>query len=179
MMQGLHGWLRVVCVTACIAATVHAQPSVSRQETNSQTVLFVSSGVSMGSSQVRNPQRTGLSLGLGLERRLGPEWMKVRLDVGNQAPGRTSVWNTSLGLLLSAERLRLTPYLAASAGLYWGDPPRDDGFNGALGVGVRSLIGGRPLFVETRLHNFTAQTYQPGDPNRRFMWNMLSIGLGL
>ncbi|WP_396216680.1 hypothetical protein [Gemmatimonas sp.] len=156
------------------------QASAARQPSSKpSTVLFVSTGASWGNTQVQQAQRTGLSLGVGAERRVGPEWLTLRLDVGRQAPGAANVWNTSLGALVSAERVRLKPYLSASAGVYWGDPPRDDGFNGAVGVGVRSGVGGRQIFVESRLHNFTAQVYRAGDPHRRFMWNILSIGMRL
>jgi hypothetical protein len=143
------------------------------------TALYVTTGASWGNTQVQQAQRTGLSLGVGVERRTGPEWLTLRLDVGRQTPGAANVWNASLGALMSAERFRLKPYLSASAGLYWGDPPRDDGLNGALGVGVRSSLGGRDIFVESRLHHFNAQVYRPLDPTRRFMWNILSVGMRL
>jgi hypothetical protein len=143
------------------------------------TAFFVTTGASWGNTQVQQAQRTGLSLGIGAERRVGPEWLTLRADLGRQTPGAANVWNTSLGALFSAERLRLKPYLSASAGVYWGDPPRDNGLNGAVGLGVRSSVGGRPVFVESRLHNFTAQVYRPGDPNRRFMWSILNVGMRL
>lgn len=158
----------------------HGQASAAAQSSSTpSTALFVTTGASWGNTQVQQAQRTGLSLGIGAERRVGPEWLTLRLDLGRQTPGAANVWNTSLGALISAERFRLKPYLSASAGIYWGDPPRDDGFNGAVGAGVRSSVGGRQIFVESRLHNFTAQVYRPGDPNRRFMWNILNIGMRL
>jgi hypothetical protein len=160
--------------------SVRAQaPASAKSEPKPRTALFVTTGASWGNDQVQQPQRTGLSLGVGAERRVGPEWLTLRVDLGRQTPGVANVWNTSLGALFSAERLRLKPYLAVSTGVYWGDPPRDNGFNGAVGVGVRSELGGRPIFVESRLHNFTAQVYQFDDPDRRYMWNILSIGMRL
>jgi hypothetical protein len=160
--------------------SVRAQaPAATPSSSKRSTELFVTTGASWGNDQVQQPQRTGLSLGVGAERRVGPEWLTLRLDLGRQTPGVANVWNTSLGALFSAERFRLKPYLAVSAGVYWGDPPRDDGFNGAVGVGVRSELGGRPIFVESRMHNFTAQVYRFGDPDRRYMWNILSVGMRL
>lgn len=159
-------------------ASAHGQ-AAAPSPSKGGTAFFVTTGASWGNTQVQQAQRTGLSFGLGAERRVGPEWLTLRLDLGRQTPGAANVWNTSFGALISAERFRLKPYLSASAGVYWGDPPRDDGFNGAVGLGVRSSIGGRQIFVESRLHNFTAQTYQPRDPNRRFMWNILNVGMRL
>jgi len=163
-------------VSPFVAARGQAS-AAAQSSSKPSTALFVTTGASWGNVQIQQAQRTGLSLGVGVERRLGPEWLTLRLDLGRQTPGVANVWNTSLGALVSAERFRLKPYLSASTGIYWGDPPRDDGFNGAVGVGVRSSVGGRQIFVESRLHNFTAQTYEPGDPNRRFMWNILNFGM--
>lgn len=154
-------------------------PTATQVSSKRSTELFVTTGASWGNDQVQQPQRTGLSLGVGAERRVGPEWLTLRVDLGRQTPGVANVWNTSLGALFSAERFRLKPYLAVSTGVYWGDPPRDNGFNGAVGVGVRSELGGRPIFVESRMHNFTAQVYRFGDPDRRYMWNILSVGMRL
>jgi hypothetical protein len=156
------------------AQTMAAAPSSSKPRTE----LFITTGASWGNTEVQQAQRTGLTLGVGAERRVGPEWLTLRLDLGRQTPGTASVWNTSIGALISAEHLRLKPYLSASTGIYWGNPPRD-GFNGAVGVGVRSELGGRPIFVESRMHNFTAQVYRFGDPDRRYMWNILSVGMRL
>ena len=174
--------LLLMFVSPFVAARGQAS-AAAQSSSKPSTALFVTTGASwgnvpiasLGNVQIQPAQRTGLSLGVGVERRLGPEWLTLRLDLGRQTPGVANVWNTSLGALISAERFRLKPYLSASAGIYWGD--RDDGFNGAVGVGVRSSVGGRQIFVESRLHNFIAQTYDPSDPRRRFMWNILNFGM--
>jgi hypothetical protein len=132
-------------------------PAAAKSEPRPRTQLFVTTGASWGNTQVQQPQRTGLSLGVDAERRVGPEWLTLCVDLGRQPPGVANVWNTSLGALFSAERFRLKSYLAVSSDVCWGDPPRDNGFNGTVGVGVRSELGGRPIFVESRMHNFTAQ----------------------